>query len=84
MTQQEQDPGRHLMDLLVNAMIRKLADGKGGVRGDVDASTLNVIRLFLSDNSITLAHVKKGNFGEFAKRVAEDLPFDEEDRKVIQ
>jgi hypothetical protein len=78
-TQQDDNPGHQLMNLLVTAMIQKLSD-KGS---EVDASTLNVIRLFLSDNSITLAHVKKGNFGLFAKEVAEELPFDEDDNRVF-
>lgn len=41
------------------------------------AAELGVIRQFLSDQSITLAHVRRGDFGEVAKAAADDFPFDD-------
>lgn len=42
------------------------------------ASEMEVIRKLLADNSVTLASVRRGNFGETAKRVAEEFPFEDD------
>lgn len=45
---------------------------------ELTASEMEVIRKLLADNSVTLASVRRGNFGEFAKRVAEEeFPFED-------
>lgn len=71
-TQDPQDQGAQLMQLFVNELIRRLTDGGK----DMVAAELNVVRQLLSDNSITLARIKHGEFGTVAKKVAEEFPFD--------
>lgn len=40
------------------------------------ASELELVRKVLSDNSISFATIKRGDFGEVAKQAAEAFPFD--------
>lgn len=70
MSNPQEDIGRDIM-LKFAAHLLALLDAKG----DVPSATLSVIRQFLSDQSITLAHVRKGDFGDFAKKAAEEFPF---------
>ncbi len=74
------DPGRRLMELLCAELIRRLQDGAD----QMTASELEVVRKVLSDNSITLAHVRRGDFGEMAKKVAEEFPFPEDEYQDAQ
>lgn len=67
-----QDPGRELMRLLCVELIRRLTEGGR----DMVASELEVVRKLLGDNSVTLSHVQRGDYGVFAKEVAEDFPFE--------
>lgn len=68
-----EDPGGQLMYLFVGELIRRLREKPG----ELVASELEVIRKLLGDNSVTLAHVKRGDFGKFAQEVAEEFPFEE-------
>lgn len=61
------------MRLLCGELIRRLEDDAA----NISASELEVIRKLLTDNSVTLAHVRRGDFGQVAKQVAEEFPFDE-------
>lgn len=70
-----EDPGGELMRLLVGEMLRRLQDKERAAI--LSASELEVIRKLLTDNSVTLAHVRRGDFGELAKEAAESFPFDE-------
>lgn len=67
-----QDPGKELMRLLVVELVRRLTDQPG----EMVASELEVARKLLQDNSVTLAHVQRGDYGTFAKSVAEEFPFE--------
>lgn len=70
------DPGKELMELLVKELIRRLKEAGPAMV----ASEMEVVRKLLQDNAVTLAHIRRGDYGEFAKSVAEDFPFDEHDR----
>lgn len=39
------------------------------------AGELSAIRQLLSDNSVTLSNIRRGDFGETVQRAAEDFPF---------
>lgn len=78
----QQDPGAELMAGFVTFLKEKVRRANLK-RDDADyepmtAAESNVIRQLLSDNSVTLASVRKGNFGELARRVAEEFPVDED------
>lgn len=74
------DPGRELMGLFIQSLkTRLLADqAEGELRVALSAAELNVIRQLLSDNAVTLASVQRGDFGSFAKEVADEFPVDED------
>lgn len=75
----ENEPlGHQLMRKMADAMLVKLETYKG----EIDAASLNAIRLFLSDQSITLASIKRGDLGHVAKTVVEEFPFDENDEPL--
>lgn len=40
------------------------------------------VRKLMSDNSVTLASVRKGDFGDLAKKAAEQFPFDDQGRPL--
>lgn len=69
-----QDPGGTLMRLLCAELIRRLTDEAK----TLSASEFEVIRKLLTDNSVTLAHVRRGDFGAVAQEVAENYPFPDE------
>lgn len=71
----QKDHGAELMELFIAELKRRLKENPE----EMVAAEFSVIRQLLSDNSITLAHVQRGNFGQFAKSVAEDFPFAGED-----
>lgn len=62
------------MALLIKRLKAKLRDDER----DLPASEMEVIRKLLADNSVTLASVRRGNFGETAQRIAEELPFEDD------
>ncbi len=69
-----QSAGNTLMALFVNEMIRRMTEEAK----DLKAADFEVVRKLLADNSITLASVQRGDFGELAQQVAEQFPFPEE------
>jgi hypothetical protein len=85
------DPGRELLVMLVRVMKTKLErallppwlpekdqDGKAQPNPEyvnmMPAEMQAVLKL-LQDNSVTLANVRRGDFGDTAKRVEEEFPF---------
>lgn len=80
------DPGRELMGLFIQSLkARLLADqAEGTARVLLTAAELNVIRQLLSDNAVTLASVQRGDFGEYAKGVADEFPVDEAGERNYQ
>jgi uncharacterized protein (DUF2267 family) len=70
------DHGRDLMELLVKELRRRLT---GEEAKSLSASELELVRKLLADNSVTLASIRRGDFGDMPKAVAEQFPFPEED-----
>lgn len=70
------NPGRDLMLRFTEELLRRLSADNAP---SLVSSELEVVRKFLSDNSITLAQVRKGDFGKFAQEVAnEQFPFEDD------
>lgn len=67
--------GQTMMALFVKEMIRRLEEEAK----DMKPADFEVIRKLLADNSVTIASVQRGDFGEMAQKVAEEFPFDEEE-----
>lgn len=67
------DPGVMLMDLLIKRIIANLQNEER----PLPAAEQEVIRKLLGDSSITLSSVQRGDFGEYAKAVAEEFPFED-------
>lgn len=65
------DYGRELIELLAKELVRRLTEGAGSMT----ASELEVVRKLLSDNTITLTSIRRGDFGELAQEVLEEYPF---------
>ena len=69
------DPGASLLKGLVKELLRRLETPS--VAQDMTAAELNLIRQLCADNSVSFASIKRGDFGEVARSVAEDFPFPE-------
>lgn len=70
------DPGARLLRGLVNELLRRLDDPE--VAAAMSASEMELIRKLCSDNTVTLASIRKGDFGATAQKVAdEEFPFPE-------
>jgi hypothetical protein len=67
------DPGVMMMELLIKRIIINLQD----TERPLPAAEQEVIRKLLGDNSVTLNSIKRGDFGEYARQVAEEFPFEE-------
>lgn len=65
------DPGRVILELTVRECIRRLKNAPW----DMKAADLEFIRKLSQDNSVTLAQVRRGDFGRVAQTVAEQFPF---------
>ena len=61
-----------LLRKLVARLLKRLDDPEK----DIPVAEMELIRKLCSDNSISFASIRQGNFGEIAKRVAESFPFD--------
>lgn len=68
------DMGRDLLELMTAELKRRLREGAASM----SASELELIRKLLSDNAVTLASIRRGDFGTVAQQVAEEFPFPEE------
>lgn len=69
------DPGASLLKGLVKELLRRLADPT--IASGMTAAEMNLIRQLCADNSVSFASIKRGDFGEVARSVAEDFPFPE-------
>lgn len=65
------DLGGEILQLLVKEIMRRLREEPK----ELKAADFEMIRKLLSDNTVTFSSIKKGEFGEMAKAVAEDFPF---------
>lgn len=69
--------GNEILSLFATYLFTLLQRASEG--GDaIPSATLAVISKFLSDNSITLASIRKGDFGEVAQKAAEEFPFNDD------
>lgn len=67
------EAGARLLRGLVNELLRRLDDPE--VAREMTASEMELIRKLCSDNTVTLASIRKGDFGKLAQKVEEEFPF---------
>lgn len=67
-----------LLRKLVARLLKRLDDPEI----DIPVAEMELIRKLCSDNSISFASIRQGNFGDVARRVAEEFPFDEDGNVV--
>jgi hypothetical protein len=67
------DAGKRILALVVAEVEKRLKEDPGAFK----AADFEFVRKLLADNSITLASVQRGDFGELAQSVAEQFPFKE-------
>ncbi len=60
---------------LTQELLRRVSDPQ--LSGSMTAAEMQLIRQLCQDNSISFASIKRGDFGETARRVSEEFPFDE-------
>lgn len=70
--QPEETQDSRMMRLFLQELERRLSPENAK---DLTAAELAVIQRLFSDNSITMASVKRGEFGETAQKVANEYPF---------
>lgn len=70
-----EDPGASLLRGLVKELLRRLGDPS--IAKDMTAAEMNLIRQLCADNSVSFASIKRGDFGNVARQVAEEFPFPE-------
>jgi hypothetical protein len=74
------DAGKRIMALFIKELEHRLTEKAS----ELKAADFEMIRKLMADNSITLASVQRGDFGETARQVAESFPFDEEGAPTFQ
>jgi hypothetical protein len=72
------DPNRALIEKLVLHLLNDLDDDDKR-----SPSLMECARKLLNDNSVTLASVRRGDFGKLAEKAAESFPFDDQGRPVV-
>lgn len=72
------DLGRDLLALVTAELLWRMQH----TPGDLKAADFEMIRKLLSDNSITLASIRRGDFGHVAQEAAESFPFEDGNRVV--
>lgn len=60
---------------LLKALVKKLKEILDSEER-LSAAEITAIHKVLSDNSISFASIREGNFGKVAQKVAEEFPFD--------
>lgn len=73
-----QDFEVQLLRKLVARLLKRLDDPEV----DIPVAEMELIRKLCSDNSVSFASIRQGNFGEVARRVSEEFPFDAEGNVV--
>lgn len=76
------EAGHDLLVLMVAELKRRLQTPS--VVQQMPSSEFEMIRKLLADNTVTLASIRRGDFGEVAKNVAEEYPFPEGNRESLQ
>lgn len=74
------DPGRDLLKALVRELLRRLKSPT--IAAKMAPSELELVRKLCADNSVSLAAIKKGEFGKVAQAAAEAFPFPQGARVV--
>ncbi|WP_420381685.1 hypothetical protein [Novosphingobium sp.] len=77
-----QDPGARLLKGLVLELLRRLEDP--AIASEMSASEMELIRKLCSDNTVTLASIRKGDFGKLAQSVEEEYPFPEGPLRIVK
>jgi hypothetical protein len=67
------DPGKELYTAFIKELLRRVTTPE--VAASLSAAELELIRKVASDNTINLASIRKGDFGEVARAAAEEFPF---------
>lgn len=70
--------GSEILSLFATYLFTILTKASTEGGDPIPSATLAVISKFLSDNSITLAAIRKGDFGDVAKTAAEEFPFNDD------
>jgi hypothetical protein len=73
------DNGNEIMVQFTAYLLRRITKANEE-NTEVAAAELAVINRFLSDQAITLASVRKGDFGPVAQVAAEEFPFNDDGR----
>jgi hypothetical protein len=71
----DEDYGKRLLKGLVKELVRRLEDPAQAAK--LSASEGELIRKLCADNSVSLASIRRGDFGDTARRAAEEFPFPE-------
>lgn len=71
----EMEPGLRLLRGIVNEMLRRLETPS--LAAEMSAAEMELGRRLCADSSVTLSQVRRGDFGEVARRAAEEFPFPE-------
>lgn len=71
----EEDYGKRLLKGLVTELLRRLETPD--IAAKLSSADGELIRKLCSDSSVTLSSIKRGDFGEVARRAAEEYPFPE-------
>lgn len=70
-----EDYGKRLLKGLVLELVRRLEDPEE--KKKFSAAEGELVRKLCADGSVTLSSIRRGDFGEVAKRAAEEFPFPE-------
>lgn len=68
--------------LLLRKLVTKLLARLDDPEYDMPVSEMELIRKLCADNSISFASIRAGDFGEVARKAAEEFPFDEQGNVV--
>jgi hypothetical protein len=73
-----QDFEVQLLRLLCARLLKRLLDPEI----DIPVAEMQLIRQLCTDNSVSFASIRQGDFGKVAQKAAEEFPFDEEGKVV--
>lgn len=72
MSKIQETDGQEMMRLFITELKRRLEPANAK---EMKSSDFEVVRKLLADNSVTMASVQRGDYGDFAKSVADQFPF---------
>lgn len=68
------------MAVFIRILMKKMYADLSEDGAAITAPELAIVNRLLENNNVTIASVRAGNFGDYAKAVAEDFPYDETGR----